>query len=73
MGKDVKGFELGDRCVADVGETVCAVILAPVNCLLMSRTQCENCFYCRRGSQLMCENFSARGVTADGGFAEYIV
>ncbi|KZV65466.1 NADP+-dependent D-mannitol dehydrogenase [Peniophora sp. CONT] len=55
MGKDVKGFEMGDRCVADVGET------------------CENCFYCRRGAQLMCENFSARGVTADGGFAEYIV
>ena len=22
MGKDVKGFDMGDRCVADVGETV---------------------------------------------------
>lgn len=23
MGKNVKGFEKGDRCVADVGITVC--------------------------------------------------
>ncbi|KAG1759172.1 chaperonin 10-like protein, partial [Suillus occidentalis] len=55
MGKDVKGFEIGDRCVADVGLT------------------CDNCFYCRRGNSLLCENFNARGVTLDGGFAEYIV
>ncbi|PBK70908.1 GroES-like protein [Armillaria solidipes] len=55
LGKNVKGFDIGDRCVADVGIT------------------CENCFYCRRGQSLMCENFNARGVTQDGGFAEYIV
>ncbi|KAG1793526.1 chaperonin 10-like protein [Suillus plorans] len=55
MGKDVTGFEIGDRCVADVGLT------------------CDNCFYCRRGNSLLCENFNARGVTLDGGFAEYIV
>jgi D-arabinitol dehydrogenase (NADP+) len=55
MGKNVTGFEIGDRCVADVGIT------------------CENCFYCRRGESLLCENFNARGVTMDGGFAEYIV
>ncbi|KAH0834798.1 chaperonin 10-like protein [Lanmaoa asiatica] len=54
MGKNVKGFEVGDRCVADVGIT------------------CDNCFYCRRGQSLLCENFNARGVTLDGGFAEYI-
>jgi len=54
MGKNVKGFSHGDRCVADVGIT------------------CENCFYCRRGQSLLCENFNARGVTLDGGFAEYI-
>lgn len=54
MGKNVKGFEMGDRCVADVG------------------TSCGNCFYCRRGSELMCEDFHAAGVTHDGGFAEYI-
>ncbi|KDQ60175.1 hypothetical protein JAAARDRAFT_32547 [Jaapia argillacea MUCL 33604] len=55
IGKDVKGFEIGDRVVADVGIT------------------CEKCFYCRRGQTLLCENFEARGVTQDGGFAEYIV
>ncbi|KNZ82272.1 L-threonine 3-dehydrogenase [Termitomyces sp. J132] len=55
IGKNVKGFELGDRCVADVGIT------------------CENCFYCRRGQSLLCENFNSRGVTLDGGFAEYVV
>jgi len=55
MGENVKGFQIGDRCVADVGIT------------------CENCFYCRRGQSLLCEDFNARGVTLDGGFAEYIV
>ncbi|KAJ3799766.1 chaperonin 10-like protein [Lentinula aff. detonsa] len=55
MGKNVKGFAKGDRCVADVGIT------------------CGNCFYCRRGQELLCESFNARGVTQDGGFADYIV
>ncbi|KAF7349258.1 GroES-like protein [Mycena sanguinolenta] len=54
MGKNVKGFSTGDRCVADVGIT------------------CDNCFYCRRGQSLLCENFNSRGVTQDGGFAEYV-
>ncbi|KAI0073640.1 GroES-like protein [Panus rudis PR-1116 ss-1] len=36
-------------------------------------TSCGNCFYCRRGEAVLCENFHARGVTQDGGFAEYIV
>ncbi|KAF9523261.1 NADP+-dependent D-mannitol dehydrogenase [Crepidotus variabilis] len=54
MGKNVKGFSMGDRCVADVGIT------------------CGECFFCRRGNSLLCENFGARGVTVDGGFAEYI-
>jgi len=55
MGKNVKGFDIGDRCVADVGIT------------------CDTCFYCRRGQSLLCEDFNSRGVTQDGGFAEYIV
>ncbi|KFA78356.1 hypothetical protein S40288_05008 [Stachybotrys chartarum IBT 40288] len=32
---------------------------------------CEECFYCRRGQPLLCENFNAHGVTMNGGFAEY--
>jgi len=55
IGKNVKGFKMGDRVVADVGIT------------------CDNCFFCRRGKSLLCENFNSRGVTQDGGFAEYVV
>ncbi|EEH18961.2 chlorophyll synthesis pathway protein BchC [Paracoccidioides brasiliensis Pb03] len=32
---------------------------------------CGTCFYCRRGEELLCENFEAHGVTMNGGFAEY--
>ncbi|KAG6136047.1 hypothetical protein E4U38_001534 [Claviceps purpurea] len=32
---------------------------------------CNECFYCRRGELLLCENFNAHGVTMNGGFAEY--
>ncbi|KAF8122692.1 chaperonin 10-like protein [Boletus edulis] len=34
---------------------------------------CEECFYCRRGQSLLCENYNGRGVTMAGGFAEYVV
>ncbi|KAJ7274978.1 NADP+-dependent D-mannitol dehydrogenase [Mycena rebaudengoi] len=54
IGKSVKGFNIGDRCVADPGVT------------------CENCFYCRRGQSLLCENFESLGVTMAGGFADYV-
>lgn len=53
LGKDVKGFQVGERVVADNSEL------------------CNECFYCRRGQLLLCENFNAHGVTMDGGFAEY--
>ncbi|OJI96553.1 hypothetical protein ASPVEDRAFT_119967 [Aspergillus versicolor CBS 583.65] len=32
---------------------------------------CGECFYCRRGDELFCENLHAHGVTMSGGFAEY--
>lgn len=44
-----------------VGERVCAD----------NSELCGECFYCRRGQELLCENFEAHGVTMDGGFAEY--
>jgi len=34
---------------------------------------CDTCFFCRRGQSLFCEKYNARGITQDGGFAEYIV
>ncbi|KAG6861296.1 hypothetical protein C0995_001850 [Termitomyces sp. Mi166 len=33
---------------------------------------CENCFFCRRGQHVLCENFNSLGVTNAGGFAEYV-
>lgn len=33
---------------------------------------CGSCFYCRRGEELFCEDFQARGVTMDGGFAPFV-
>ncbi|RYP31707.1 hypothetical protein DL767_005620 [Monosporascus sp. MG133] len=34
---------------------------------------CGHCFYCRRGQELLCEDFKAHGVLGlDGGFAEYV-
>ncbi|KAF4471462.1 L-threonine 3-dehydrogenase [Fusarium albosuccineum] len=53
VGKNVHGFEIGDRVAADNSEL------------------CNECFYCRRGQPLLCENFNAHGVTMNGGFAEY--
>ncbi|KAI2783039.1 GroES-like protein [Daldinia loculata] len=33
---------------------------------------CGHCFYCRRGQELLCEDFKSHGVLGlDGGFAEY--
>jgi 2-desacetyl-2-hydroxyethyl bacteriochlorophyllide A dehydrogenase len=34
---------------------------------------CGGCFYCRRGQANHCLNWTAIGVTRDGGFAEYVV
>ena len=53
VGKNVQGFQVGDRVAADNSEL------------------CNECFYCRRGQALLCENFEAHGVTMNGGFAEY--
>ncbi|RPD65696.1 NADP+-dependent D-mannitol dehydrogenase [Lentinus tigrinus ALCF2SS1-6] len=55
VGKDVKDFAKGDRCVADPTLT------------------CGDCFYCRRGKSLLCENFRGVGVSLHGGFGEYVV
>ena len=78
LGKDVKGFSIGDRLVADVGITVRHIVTvqseAPYKTFRSRQCiKCDTCFYCRRGQSLLCENFNSRGVTQDGGFAEYVV
>ncbi|KAF8345380.1 chaperonin 10-like protein [Amanita rubescens] len=73
MGKNVKGFSIGDRCVSDVGITVRHHPVHILYASYMRLNSADNCFYCRRGQSLLCENFESRGVTQDGGFAEYVV
>jgi D-arabinitol dehydrogenase (NADP+) len=41
-------------------------------CVADPGVTCKQCFYCRRGQSLLCENFNGRGVTMAGGFAEYV-
>ncbi|EIM82471.1 NADP+-dependent D-mannitol dehydrogenase [Stereum hirsutum FP-91666 SS1] len=33
---------------------------------------CDDCFYCRRGKGILCENFEGKGVSMAGGFAEFV-
>jgi len=54
VGKNVSGFAVGERCVADPSVV------------------CGNCFYCRRGQPLLCENYLGKGCNLPGGFAEYV-
>lgn len=32
---------------------------------------CDHCFHCRRGQNILCENFESHGCTINGGMAEY--
>ena len=33
---------------------------------------CGTCYFCRRGDELLCSNFTCLGIHTDGGFAEYM-
>ncbi|TFK97893.1 NADP+-dependent D-mannitol dehydrogenase [Pterulicium gracile] len=41
-------------------------------CVADNGSSCDKCFFCRRGKSLLCEDFRSKGVTMDGGFAEYV-
>ncbi|KII91229.1 hypothetical protein PLICRDRAFT_37962 [Plicaturopsis crispa FD-325 SS-3] len=58
--------------VAKVGSNVQAFHEGD-RCVADPGVTCSNCFYCRRGQTLLCENFNGLGVTIAGGFAEYVV
>ena len=57
--------------IAKVGEGVSGLkegdrVTADIN------MSCGNCFYCIRGDQLLCDNFTQLGIHTDGTFAEYV-
>ncbi|KAF8870167.1 chaperonin 10-like protein [Mucidula mucida] len=41
-------------------------------CVVDPGTTCGECFFCRRGQDLLCENFDGLGCTSAGGFTEYV-
>jgi len=57
--------------VVEVGANVKDFVVGD-RCVADVGVTCGQCFYCRRGNELLCENFNSRGVTLPGGFAEYI-
>ena len=73
IGDKVVEFTKGDRCVADNCSTVSIYLYCFKSPTGLSHIiECDHCFYCRRGKDLLCENFASKGVTMDGGFAEYV-
>ncbi|KZT34459.1 GroES-like protein [Sistotremastrum suecicum HHB10207 ss-3] len=42
-------------------------------CVADAGSTCGNCFYCRRGQSVLCENFDGVGCSLDGGFAEFVL
>ncbi|OJJ62418.1 hypothetical protein ASPSYDRAFT_76278 [Aspergillus sydowii CBS 593.65] len=56
--------------VADIGSKVKTLKIGD-RVVAANSELCGECFYCRRGDELFCENFHAHGVTMSGGFAEY--
>ncbi len=57
--------------IAQVGKTVTGLkegdrITADIN------MSCGHCYYCIRGDQLLCNNFTQLGIHTDGTFAEYV-
>ncbi|MHB9026734.1 MAG: zinc-dependent alcohol dehydrogenase family protein [Armatimonadota bacterium] len=67
----IPGHEFAGE-VAAVGDAVTRVSVGD-RVTADNHRQCGECFYCRRGEQLFCENLSAQGVNAPGGFAEYVL
>ncbi|KIP09748.1 hypothetical protein PHLGIDRAFT_28850 [Phlebiopsis gigantea 11061_1 CR5-6] len=58
--------------IEEVGKDVTGFVKGD-RCVADPGITCGSCFYCRRGRSLLCENFQGRGVSCEGGFAEYCV
>ncbi|KAH8110325.1 NADP+-dependent D-mannitol dehydrogenase, partial [Phellopilus nigrolimitatus] len=57
--------------VTEVGKNIKSLAKGD-RCVADNSDSCNDCFYCRRGKDLLCENFASKGCTMDGGFAEYV-
>ncbi|KAJ7432896.1 chaperonin 10-like protein [Mycena galericulata] len=57
--------------ISQIGKSVTGFSIGD-RCVADNGIPCEDCFYCRRGQALLCENFESLGVTMAGGFAEYV-
>ncbi|KAJ7857296.1 chaperonin 10-like protein [Mycena olivaceomarginata] len=57
--------------ISKIGKSVTGFSIGD-RCVADPGVTCENCFYCRRGQSLLCENFGSLGVTMSGGFADYV-
>jgi len=62
VGKIVK---TGSKVPANLNLTEGVRVVCDTN------SACGNCHFCVQGKTLFCENFAAKGVTEDGGFADY--
>ncbi|KAJ7599176.1 chaperonin 10-like protein [Mycena floridula] len=57
--------------IADLGKSVTGFAVGD-RCVADPGITCGECFYCRRGQTLLCEDFNSLGVTVAGGFADYV-
>jgi len=67
----IPGHEMAGE-VAAVGERVSRVRVGD-RVTADNLRHCGNCYFCRRGELLLCENLYAQGGNAPGGYAEYVL
>ncbi|KAK7046631.1 zinc-binding dehydrogenase [Favolaschia claudopus] len=66
----IPGHELVGT-ISKLGKSVTGFSIGD-RCVADPGVTCGNCFYCRRGQSLLCQNFESLGVTMSGGFADYV-
>ncbi|EJT99312.1 GroES-like protein [Dacryopinax primogenitus] len=67
----VPGHEVVGQIV-QVGSRVMGGFKPGMRIVADNGSSCGKCFYCRRGQELLCEDFTSKGCTIQGGFAEYV-
>ncbi|KIY64729.1 GroES-like protein [Cylindrobasidium torrendii FP15055 ss-10] len=65
------GHEISGE-ISKVGSAVTELAVGD-KCVVSPIITCGNCFFCRRGNEVMCIKMVGYGVTRDGGLSEYVV